>query len=137
MAQKVLVVDDNSDTLNLIKEMLAVEGVESELALNGELALSILEGGQTFDAIFLDIMMPGMNGYEVLNRIRNHATTRSVPVIMLTAQDRPEQIINGYQKGADYYVPKPFTRGQLMLALQMVQSPEGVDPYETPPVDPS
>ena len=70
--------------------------------------------------MFLDIMMPEMNGYDLLEILRTKEPTRAAPVIMLTSKNNPEDVIDGYSKGVDYYIPKPTSKDQLMYALELV-----------------
>jgi two-component system alkaline phosphatase synthesis response regulator PhoP len=70
-------------------------------------------------------MMPGMSGLDVLTRIRLHAHTSKIPVIMLTAEDKTKDIMDGYTFGADLYITKPFTRQQLTTGLKTVLEGEG------------
>lgn len=123
MNPKFLVVDDDSDTLALIDAMLSALGCETKSVNNGELALEELsspEKAHCFDAVFLDIMMPGMNGYQVLEWIRKQPYLEALPVVMLTAKSAGEDIISGYQNGADYYITKPFTKSQLVYGLDII-----------------
>jgi two-component system response regulator CiaR len=78
-----------------------------------------------FDAIFLDVMMPDLNGYDVIERLKAKQATKSIPVIMLTAKSGYNEIIEGYNHGADYYLTKPVTKDQLVYALDLVLSPDG------------
>ena len=77
-----------------------------------------------FDAIFLDIMLPGISGYDVLEKVRATPNLDSIPVVMLTAMGRAEQFIDGYAKGADYYIAKPVTLQQLVYGLDMLFADE-------------
>jgi len=64
--------------------------------------------------------MPGMNGLDVLTRLKLQPRTQSIPVLMLTGEDKAEDILAGYNVGADYYITKPFTRQQLMYGVELV-----------------
>ena len=74
------------------------------------------------DLIILDIMMPQMNGWEVLTRLKGDPDTASIPVILVTAMVRYENIIRGYRMEADYYITKPFTETQLMTGINLFLS---------------
>lgn len=67
--------------------------------------------------------MPNVNGYDLLTRLKLHADTQTIPVIMLTCQSDPESLMSGYSVGADYYITKPFTREQLLYGVKLVTSP--------------
>ncbi len=125
--QKILVVDDDDAIRTLVTSMLQVHGYEVLSANGGEAALAILNDpakGNDIIAIYLDILMPGMNGMDVLAIIKTQPHTKHLPVLMLTTKDLAEDIIEGYQYGADYYIPKPFTTEQLIYGLRLVTSQE-------------
>ncbi len=108
-----MVVDDNPDTVTLVKTLLEGSGYGVQTAYNGLEVLSRLEE-QKPDLIILDIMMPHMDGLAVLKRLKETAETSSIPVIMLTAKVQYEDMIECYKLGADYYIPKPATRAHLI-----------------------
>ena len=123
MSKRVLVVDDDPLIRNLVKAMLESEGYEVSLAEDGQQALDILEKEPrpiNFTFLVLDVVMPGINGLDVLTRLKLHSHTQAIPVIMLTGEDKAEDILAGYNVGADYYITKPFTRQQLMFGVNMV-----------------
>ena len=72
------------------------------------------------DCILLDIMMPNMSGIEVLNRLKERPETASIPVILVTAKSRDEDVLSGYKEGADYYITKPFSAQQLIYGVRLV-----------------
>ena len=106
-AARILVVDDNEANRDLLVRRLGREGHATEIAVNGREALALLQG-DTFDLMLLDIMMPEMNGYELLEHMRADDTLRHVPVILISALDDTDSIIRGIELGADDYLPKPF-----------------------------
>jgi len=123
MTTRILVVDDDKEILKLVEQMLLASGFEVTAVESGELALSALEkvsGHAGIDLIFLDLMMPGMSGYQVLEELKKRPEMSSIPVIILTARDSGMDMIGGYQIGADYYIPKPFTRSQLTYGVNLV-----------------
>ena len=123
MAKRMLVVDDDPVIREIINVMLQSLGHEVIISEDGPSALRFLdEGGEQpkVALIFLDRQMPGMNGLEVLTEIKKRPHTQNTPVIMLTAEDRPEDIMAGYSVGADYYITKPFTREQLIYGIDLV-----------------
>jgi len=101
----VLAVDDTPENLDVVKGILTPEYVV-KVAINGPMALKIAEK-QTPDLILLDIMMPGMNGYEVCQRLKSNPETRDVPVIFLTAMDQTSDEASGFELGAADYITKP------------------------------
>ena len=124
MAKKVLVVDDDPMIRNLVRAILESAGYEVVLAEDGQQGLDVVNannGPVDFNFIVLDVVMPGVNGLDVLTRLRLHPETQSVPVIMLTGEDKAEDILAGYSVGADYYITKPFTRQQLLYGIDLVK----------------
>lgn len=123
MALKFLVIEDDADIRNLIDVMLRSFGCEVVLAEDGIAGLRQLEDKDAaagFSAIFLDIMMQGISGYGVIEHLKRTPHTRRIPVIMLTALGTDNDMITGYRFGADYYIPKPFTRDQIIYGLDIV-----------------
>ncbi|MEO3879326.1 response regulator transcription factor [Rheinheimera fenheensis] len=102
---RLLVVEDTKDVAELLFDYFEMKGCEMDYASNGKQGLN-LALSNTYDAIILDIMMPGLNGYEVCNMLREQGV--STPIIMLTARDTHSDIIKGLDRGADDYVIKPF-----------------------------
>ncbi len=103
----VLVVDDTTVNREMLVRRLTRRGHTIAEAVNGREALDRL-AEEDFDLVLLDIMMPGMNGYEVLERMRGHDDLRHIPVILISALDDTESVVEGIQKGADDHLPKPF-----------------------------
>lgn len=123
MSKRILVVDDDPLVRNLVKAMLESEGYQTVLAEDGQQALDMLEKEPkpvNYALIVLDVIMPGINGLDVLTRLKLHSHTQSIPVIMLTGEDKAEDILAGYNVGAEYYITKPFTKQQLMYGVSMV-----------------
>lgn len=123
MKPKFLLIDDDKDVLTVAEAIFLSLGCEVEVANGGSAALEYLsstERAGEIDAIFLDVMMPDINGYEVLKILKERDHTKEIPVIMLTARDRGNDIIEGYQYGADYYIPKPFNKEQLIFGVDLV-----------------
>jgi DNA-binding response OmpR family regulator len=107
MGTRILVVDDDELICDLVSETLNFDGYEVEAAYSGEQALQLLERHQP-DLILLDIMMSGIDGFEVCRRILNTQTTREIPIIFLTAKGQFEDELRGYEEGAFDYITKPF-----------------------------
>lgn len=103
-----LVVDDNDDNRYTLTRRLAREGYTTVVtATNGREALDLL-AGRRVDLVLLDVMMPELNGYEVLERLRGDEHLRHVPVIMISAVDQLESVVRCIELGAQDYLPKPF-----------------------------
>lgn len=103
----VLIVEDEKHLADGLRFNLEAEGYDVDTAGDGETALSLLlEERKRFDAVVLDVMMPGKSGFEVAAELR--AAGQFVPILMLTARGQPEDILRGFEAGADDYLPKPF-----------------------------
>ncbi len=113
---RVLCIDDDHRLFELLASFFAPNGVTLVHATDGTKGLAALER-DVFDAVLLDVMMPGMDGLEVCRRIRQ---TRQVPVIMLTARGDEADRVVGLELGADDYVPKPFSPRELLARLRAV-----------------
>lgn len=111
--RKVMVVEDDAAIASYLRQELG-RYFEVETACDGEEAMRLIEG-QHFDLIVTDAVMPRMNGYELLKRIKNGGATRHLPVVMLTALDSQEQQLRGLDAGADAYITKPFSTALLLL----------------------
>ncbi|MDD2501521.1 MAG: response regulator transcription factor [Geobacter sp.] len=117
MKNRILVVDDDQDLCSLLQEYLADEGFDTEVAHTGAMgAEQAVQGG--YALIVLDVMLPGLNGLEVLRRIR---ALSSVPVLMLTARGEEVDRIVGLELGADDYLPKPFNPRELVARIRAIQ----------------
>lgn len=114
---RILVIEDESAIRNGLVDVFVFHGYEVEAAAEGPQGLELALGG-TFDLILLDVMLPGMDGFELCNRIR--AADPEQPIIMLTARTGDEDIVQGLSLGADDYVSKPFSIAQLVLRVQAV-----------------
>ena len=113
---RILVVDDEPDTLGLVQLTLETAGYDVKAAASGGEAL-LLAQQHTFDAILLDIMMPDISGFDVCRRLQT--TLTPVPaIVFLTAKNRPEDRDTGEALGASAYLLKPITRGQLLDVLR-------------------
>ena len=110
----VLVVDDESAVRRLISRVLKDRNFQVLQAENGQKALEIFEGGRKVDLVVLDVMMPEMDGYEVLNKMSEKGFERDVYVIMLTALNTYPSVMKGHNEGAAYYITKPFQNQTLL-----------------------
>ena len=106
-ASRILVVDDNAANRDVLERRLAREGHHVATAANGAAALELM-GGETFDLILLDLIMPEMSGFEVLRRLKAAAHTRDVPVIVISALDEVDSVVRCIEAGAEDYLTKPF-----------------------------
>ncbi|MGD8910280.1 MAG: response regulator transcription factor [Chromatiales bacterium] len=126
--QRILIVEDEAAIRTGLIDVFVYHGYEVEGAAEGPEGLRKALSGR-FDMVLLDVMLPGMDGFEICNRIR--AQDRDQPIIMLTAKTRDEDIIQGLSLGADDYVAKPFSVAQLVLRVQAVLRRAGsVDAHE-------
>ncbi len=119
MAEKILVVDDNLMTLDLVSRSLSRVGYEVHTAENGPDALALVDEFRP-DLIILDVMMPDMDGYEVCRLVREKPQTSRLPILMLTALESLEEKIKGFEAGADDYMTKPFQPAELQARVQVL-----------------
>ena len=115
----IMVVDDNPDIITIVKTILEGRGFTVFSASSGPELLNLLPT-QRADLIILDIMMPEMDGLEVLTRLKGKTETSTIPVILLTAKVQYEDVLGGYKLGADYYITKPFTSTQLVNGINLL-----------------
>lgn len=135
MNKTILIIDDDTKLNQLLKEYLGKNNIKTEAAENPEDGLSHLRK-KKFDLIILDVMLPGMDGFETCRKIRKDYTT---PIIMLTARGEVTDRIVGLELGADDYVPKPFEPRELLARIQsvlrrseMIFSKDEILKYKTP-----
>lgn len=127
---KILIVDDDEAITGLLREVLQAEGFATHESLSGQEALAALSDGD-FDLVLLDVMMPGMNGFETCQRIREDS---DVPVVFLTARNEESDTVLGFSLGADDYIVKPFKPRELVARVrarirrrQTTQNPASVE----------
>ncbi len=111
---QIMVIDDDPDLLDMVKEALEIEGYSAIIADNGHDALEALKHDNP-DLIILDIMMPGLNGYQVLSAIRMNST---IPIIVLTGIQEQYSASRSLDLGADDYVKKPFSINELLAHIR-------------------
>ncbi len=127
---KVLIVEDDSTIRRGIKKWLELEGLETVEAEDGQMAIDIYnEQSEKIDIIILDVMLPKLNGYDVLKHIREMQKSWD-PVIMLTAKDEEDDKIQGLESGADDYMTKPFSNRELVARIKASLRMRDVDVEE-------
>jgi len=114
---RILAVDDEPVNLQVLRNQLGPEHYSVTPAANGREALAALEGGQKFDLVLLDVMMPGMSGYEVCRRLRERHPETELPVLMLTAKNQTDDLVAGFDSGASDYLTKPFSKRELIARV--------------------
>ncbi|MBW9207253.1 response regulator transcription factor [Mumia sp. zg.B17] len=115
---RLLVVDDDESILDLLASSLRFAGFTVDTATDGQKALEMVAADPTIDLVVLDVMMPHVDGFEVIRRLR--ADRREVPVIFLTARDTPADRVNGLTAGGDDYLAKPFSLDELVARVRAV-----------------
>ena len=112
---KILIVEEESHLAEGVAFNVQAEGHQSQIVTDGESALEQLENGHDFDAVILDVMLPGISGFDVAKTLRERG--EFVPILMLTARSRSQDVMKGFAAGADDYLPKPFELGILIARL--------------------
>lgn len=118
MAKSVLIVEDEPQIREILRRQLEISGYTSRGVATGEEALEIV-AQEPPDVIVLDINLPGMSGFEMLETLRKNPDTARIGVVMLTAQDGYDDVIRGYNGGCTYYVPKPYRLRELLHGLAL------------------
>jgi len=116
-AARILLVDDDANTLEILRRWLAKEGYITDSAHNGEECLEALERN-TYDVVLLDVMMPVMDGMAVCAHMRDHPQWRTIPVVLLTAKDDMETRTRGMALGVSEYLTKPINKLELFARLR-------------------
>ncbi len=128
--ERILVVDDEEDIVELVRVNLVREGFVVTGVLTGEEALTVLEEGR-FDLVVLDLMLPGIDGFSVAKRIKRDAGLSAIPIIMLTARTEESDVVTGLEIGAADYITKPFSPRVLVArvrsALRLTSQVKGAD----------
>ncbi|MDY6994623.1 MAG: ATP-binding protein, partial [Pseudomonadota bacterium] len=114
----VLIVDDDPINLQVLENQLRLENYAITRAFNGQEALEAVASGTHFVIILLDIMMPKMSGFEVCRIIRQTHPANQLPIIMLTAKNQVSDLVEGLQSGANDYLTKPFSKGELITRIK-------------------
>ena len=125
MANKIMVVDDEPDVVDLVKLVLESDGFSVVTAYSGKEALEKIDGEMP-DLVLLDIMMPQMDGWEVYSRIRANPNTKNIPVAMLTAKSQSiDKMIGLHVVKVDDYITKPFGRSELLERVKRILKEKG------------
>ena len=119
MPRKILAVDDERHIVRLVQVNLERAGYQVVTAFDGREALEKVEAEQP-DLVVLDVMMPYMDGFEVLQTLRKNQATRDLPVIMLTAKAQDADVFRGWQSGVDCYLTKPFNPMELISFVKRI-----------------
>ena len=104
---KIMIIEDDPDVSTVMGDLLKVHGFEAHLFSSGEKALEVIEDLLP-DLVVMDLMMPGMNGFDICGQIRSKNTTRNIPLIAITGYDSVENRSKIFDAGIDDYLPKPF-----------------------------
>lgn len=112
--KRILIVEDDISIAEIERDFLEINGFETEIAPNGTEGLRLATGG-TFDLILLDLMLPGMDGYEITKRIRDVV---DIPILMVTAKTEDADKVRGLGLGADDYIPKPFSPTEMVARVK-------------------
>ena len=125
MSKTVLVVDDEEQNRKLLNAILKRKGYNVLEAENGEIALKLIQSSAV-DIVILDIIMPGMDGYEVCDRIKTNPNTKDIPVLILTGKGMDEGLAGAAKKKANFYIVKPFDNNVLLTQIEnMLKKKEG------------
>ena len=116
--QRILVVDDEQDLLEILKFNLETEGYEVATASSAEEALQM--DIASFDLLLLDVMMGGMSGFAMARKLKDNPATANVPIIFLTARDTENDTVTGFNLGADDYISQPFSLREVMVRVRAV-----------------
>ncbi len=119
MPRKILAVDDEKNIVTVVKSNLERHGFQVITAYDGKEALQKIQD-ENPDLVILDVMMPHMDGFEVLQHMRRNAATRDIPVIMLTAKTQDTDVFRGWQSGVDLYLTKPFNPVELVSFVRRI-----------------
>lgn len=135
MLNKILIVEDEQHLADGLRFNLEAEGFEVEVAADGRIALDILtDVDKTFGAVVLDVMLPEIDGFTVAKTLRE--TENFTPILMLTARSRPEDVLHGFEAGADDYLPKPFELQIFLARLNaLLRRREWFKKEAKPPID--
>ena len=115
---RILIVDDEPVNLQVLINHLSSSDYSIQVAMNGEEALELLDRGNKYDLVLLDVMMPKMSGYEVCERIRERYLPSELPIIMITAKNQVVDLVQGLSNGANDYLAKPFSKNEFLARVK-------------------
>jgi signal transduction histidine kinase len=124
-SRKILVVDDEPVNIQVLTNLLTIRNYSVFKAYNGLEALELIQNGGEFDLVLLDVMMPKMSGYETCQRLREKYSLFDLPIVMLTAKNQIQDIILGFQSGANDYIQKPFDKEELLARVRTLLELKG------------
>lgn len=124
----ILIIEDEKRLAVTIADVIGSAGYKTDICQNGAKGLDLVSQN-CYDAVLLDVMLPGLNGYEVLCRMREAGNT--TPVLMLTARSETSSKVRGLDSGADYYLTKPFENEELLACLRAIMRRKGVNAPDT------
>lgn len=116
--QRILVVDDERNLCDILLYNLSMAGYEAVAAFSAEEALE--KGPADFDLILLDVMLPGLSGYELALKLKTDISTNSIPIVFLSAMGAEDDKLHGFDLGADDYIPKPFSVREVLARIKAV-----------------
>ena len=118
--ETIMIVEDNEDVAYLLKFMLEREGFIVLSAEDGRQATALIVGEEPPDLVLLDIMIPFVNGFQILEKIKNTLGWKDVPVVMLTSKSQEGDVVRALENGAEDYVIKPFQADELLARLKSI-----------------
>lgn len=118
----VLLLEDDDSLRRLLRQKLEASGYETTALADGRECWAYLSTEEPPDLVLLDVMVPGLDGFRLLGRIRNDDRLEDVPVVVVSARDREEDVLEGYDLGADDYVTKPFSPSALVARIRQLLS---------------
>ena len=116
--KKILIVDDEQDLCEILQFNLNAAGYQADVAFSAEEAVS--KGIEQYDLLLLDVMMPGLSGFELAQRLKTDEKTAHIPIIFITAKDAEDDTLQGFGLGADDYVTKPFSVREVVARVNAV-----------------
>lgn len=112
----ILIVDDAPENIAILGELLSEFNIK--VATNGEKALKIIDSGAVIDLILLDVIMPGLSGFDVAEKLKKNPSTESIPIIFVTGEKDVNSFIRGFELGAEDYIQKPFDPKVILFSVK-------------------
>jgi DNA-binding response OmpR family regulator len=117
--KNILIVEDDQHIRKLLNILIRKEDIQIDEAVEGNEALTKLKDN-TYDLVILDIMMPNVDGFSILKKMREEQATANLPVIIVTAKTEDKDLMKGYSMGANYYITKPFEPQDLIHSIELI-----------------